>query len=191
MELIVAHNLYEGLLFTDPRVTDQAGFESYFAGLMPSVRPAKLTDIATKIYPEDYSGKYPYKTATERLALAVGEGLIDCWAFGLGRAYKGNPQSYQLSLFPGIHSQDIAYTFYNGETADSLGEIINPSVAAIMQGWFTDYAQSGDTEGSTATQLPAYGCQGAVLNITDSGSVIAQDPAANPRCQFWLNNLMS
>jgi len=189
VEVVVAHNSNEGLLFADPRISDQAGFTAFLAGLAPSVPAAKINTLANQIYPPDFSGAYPYRNQVERTALAVGEGLLSCIAFGLNLAYKNQSRSYQFSSFPGIHGEDVQHTFFNGESLGSFGIPINASVATTMQAWFVDFAMLGAGSGSTITQVPVYTSQANVVNITGSGFPIVKDPAANQRCRYWLTGL--
>ena len=189
MQVISAHNLAEGPLFTDPRINDQAGFKSYLSGLMPSLGPAKVAQLAEQVYPPDFSGAQPYTSQTGRVALAVAEGLINCNAVGAHVAYANRSRGYQFSIFPGIHAQDQDYTFFNGAEVDSLGVPIATATAATMQKWFVDFAMLGTATGSTAADIPVYGSGASVLNVTGSGSgfAVVKDPSATSRCQFWLN----
>ncbi|KAK3342036.1 Alpha/Beta hydrolase protein, partial [Lasiosphaeria hispida] len=189
VKVIVAHNLDEGLLFTDPRIPDDAGFKSYLAGFMPSLPTSKITVLASQIYPPDFSGAQPYTNQVGRTKLAIGEGLISCFAFGTNLAYSNQSRSYQFSVFPGMHAQDTSYTFNNGQDADFLGAPIPASAVQLMQAWFTDYATLGDGAGSTASQIPVYTAQANVANVTGSGAAAVRDPSANARCKFWLTGL--
>jgi carboxylesterase type B len=189
VEVVVAHNLNEGLLFADPRVSDQAGFTAFLAGLAPLVPTAKINTLADQIYPPDFSGAYPYRNQVERTTLAVGEGLLSCVAFGVNLAYKNQSRSYQFAMFPGVHGEDIAYTFFNGEGIGGFGIPINASVATTMQNWFVDFAMLGAGSGSTITQVPVYTSQANVANVTSSGFPTVKDPAANQRCRYWLTGL--
>lgn len=182
------------MIFTDPRITNDTGFAAYLAGFLPSVPATKITQFVTDIYPADFSGTtLPYTTQTQRVTLAIGEGLIDCFAFGTGLAYGNTTHDYQFSLFPGIHAQDTSYTFWNGETTDTLGIPVDLTVAQTMQAWITDFASgtlftSSNTPATTV--LPAlYGTGANTVDITSAGFATIRDPAANSRCQFWLTGL--
>ena len=134
----------------------------------------------------------PTKKLPRHSKLAIAEGLINCFAFGTSLAYTNQSRSYQFSVFPGMHTQDLSYTFFNGERDDFLGVPILSSVAKVMQGWFVDFAMLGDTAaGSTVTQVPLYTAQANVVNITGSGFTTVRDPSANSRCLFWLTGLTS
>ncbi|KAK0623778.1 Alpha/Beta hydrolase protein [Immersiella caudata] len=189
IEVLVAHNLDEGLLFTDPRIPDDAGFRSYLQGLMPSAPASKINTLATTIYPPDFSGAQPYTNQVGRTKLAIAEGLIDCFAFGTSLAYSNQTRGYLFSIFPGMHAQDTSYTFFNGGASDGLGIPVSADAAVTMQRWFVDFAAKGVGAGSTATQLPLYGSSANVANITGTGFPVVRDPAANARCRFWLSEL--
>lgn len=189
VKVIAAHNLDEGLLFTDPRISTDAGFRAYLSGFMPSLPAAKIDTLATQIYPPDFSGAQPYTDQVGRTKLAVAEAFLNCFAFGTHLAYANQSRAYQFSYFPGMHAQDTSYTFFNGETINGLGIPVLSSVAEIMQRWFVDFTALGDGPGSTATQIPVYTALANVVNITGSGFPVVRDPSANSRCRFWLTGL--
>ncbi len=190
VSVIVSHNLDEGLIFTDPRITDETGFKAYLQGLMPSLPTSKVNTLASTIYPPDFSGTQPYTTQIGRTKLAIAEGLIDCFSFGTNLAYSNTSRGYMFSIFPGIHAQDTSYTFYSGEATDGLGIPIDSDAAVTMQRWFVDFAVKGFGSGSAAGQLPVYTAQANVVNITGGGGFpVVRDPAANARCRFWLEGL--
>ncbi|KAK3392850.1 carboxylesterase family protein-like protein, partial [Podospora didyma] len=194
VKAIVAHNLDEGLLFTDPRITDEAGFKAYLAGLMPSLPAAKINVLASQIYPPDFSGTVlPYTDQIGRTKLAISEGLINCFSFGTNLAYANQSRSYQFSAFPGLHATDVSYTFYNaGDVVDGFGVPLSVPTAQLLQWWLTDFAALGYGAGSTASQIPVYTSLANVANVTEAGQhPTVKDPAANARCRYWLTGLTS
>jgi len=68
-----------------------------------------------------------------RTKLVISEGLINCFSFGTNLAYNNQSRSYQFSVFPGIHAQDVGYTFFNGEATDGFGVPISASTAQLIQ----------------------------------------------------------
>ena len=156
---------------------------------MPNVPAAKINTLASQIYPPSFSGSQPYTTQTGRLTRAIGEAFIDCNAFGLNTAFNNATRGYLFDICPGLHAQDVGYTFFNGETSDSLGLLIDAGAAGRVQDWIVDFTILGDGSGSSVTQLPVYGSTGQVLRVPGFSSV--QDPAKNQRCRFWLNDLTS
>ncbi|KAK1750997.1 Alpha/Beta hydrolase protein [Echria macrotheca] len=191
VDVIVAHNLDEGLLFADSRVSNDTGFRAFLSGFMPSVPASKINTLATAIYPPDFSGSQPYTTQTGRVILAVAEAFLDCSSFGVNLAYRNQSRSYLFSIFPGMHAEDLSYTFNNGETANNLGVPVVASVVPIMQRWFVDFVVKGLAPGSAARDIPVYTSAANVVNITGTSFPVVRDPAANSRCRFWLDGLTS
>jgi hypothetical protein len=155
---------------------------------MPSLPAAKLAHLATVIYPEDYSGAQPYTTPTQRASLAVGEALIDCFAFGVGLGYGNRTGGYMFSVFPGMHAQDMDYTFWNGASANGLGVPVDEAQAVEMQRWFVDFVKGG--LGAVAGRVPVYGEGAQVVDVVDVEKgrfEVVRDPAANERCRYWLS----
>ena len=182
VDIIVAHNFDEGLLFTDPRILDQAGFEAYLSGFMPSLPQAKIKTLSQIIYPPDFTGAQPYTTQVQRTKLAIAEGLVTCFSWGVNQAYGNATRGYQWSIFPGIHAGDLSYTFFNGVP-------MSDATAEKMQRWFVDFAAKGTAAGSAALELPVYGSGASVVNVTETGFPTVRDPAANSRCRFWMEGL--
>jgi len=188
VQLIVAHNSDEGLLFTDPRVSDEAGFKSFFQSLLPNVPAAKINTLASTVYPPVFTGAQPYTTMTERLKLAVGDALFSCNAVAINAAYGNNTRGYQFDICPGLHGQDVSYTFFNGEVADAtIPLLIDVPTATTMQNIFVDFTIRGTAQGSAANQLPVYGAGASVANFDGAASLaVIKDPSASSRCQFWI-----
>lgn len=189
VDVIVAHNLDEGLVFADTRISSDADFRAALAGWMPSLPQSKINTLASQIYPPDFSGTQPYSSHADRARVAVGEAFMDCVSFGVNVAYKNTSRSYVFAIWPGIHAQDLDYTFYNGQTMSGLGIPVVRSVAERMQRWFVDWVVRGDAVGSAARDVPVYTAEARVVNITGEGYPIVRDPAANERCRFWLEGL--
>lgn len=190
VQRIIAHNLNEGLMFTDPRIQDQSGFISYLQGVLPRASSATISYIANTIYPEDYSGAQPYTNPTQRASLAIGEIIVSCYAYGLNLASNRGSRGSQFSIFPGMHSQDSSFTFWNGDATDSWGLPVPPATSRTMQGWFVDFAISGTGRDSTAANLPLYSSLAKVMKISlENGFQVVNDPAANSRCDFFANRL--
>lgn len=154
VDVIVAHNANEGLLFTDPRVQDNNALIAYLTGFMPSVNPAVIQTIATTLYPEDFSGAQGYTTPTERLALLNSEAIVGCNSNALQKAFGtvlsatdvldvGAASSYLFAVSPAIHAQDVGYTFFNGPFTDVFGNSVDEGVANQLQAIILDFAIRG------------------------------------------------
>lgn len=192
VQVIVSYTSDEGLLFTDPRVQDQTAFKALFQQLMPSISAAKINELATVVYPEDFSGAQPYTDQSSRLRLALAESIVQCNAFATHLAFKNQSRAFIFDVFPKVHAEDVAYTFWNGESTDSFGIPINLPVALNLQKWLVDYTMVGTGAGSTASVIPVYTNAAKTLRVTDAGnSVIQPDWAANRRCRWWVQDLFA
>lgn len=194
VDVIVAHNANEGLLFTDPRVQDNNALISYLTGLMPSVSPATIQNIATNIYPEDFSGALGYTTPTERLALLNSEAIVGCNSNALEKAFgsvlrpsdvanTGSASGYLFSVNPAIHAQDLSYTFFNGPTTDFFGNSVDSAVADQLQSIILDFAIQGRKNLAPPAPSPLNSSSLLALNV--SGSALVQDPTSDSRCVTW------
>lgn len=189
VEVIVGNTNWEGLLFTDPRVQDNTAFKALFQDLMPSLSASKISQL-TNVYPEDFSGAQPYTTQSQRLTLALGEGLVTCNTFATHLGYGNQTRAYLYDLFPAIHAADVGYSFYNPGAVDSFsGMPLDPTIGAFWQRWITDFAVSGSQTGSTANLLPKYTSAGKTLKVQYGGNVVGDDPSRNARCRFWVDGL--
>ncbi|KAK1829751.1 Alpha/Beta hydrolase protein [Podospora conica] len=186
VDVLVAHNADEGLIFTDPRIQGEAEFKAYLGGWVP---PSLVDELASTVYPPDFSGAHGYTTQVDRTRLAVGEGFLDCVAYAVARGYGNGTRGYVFSKWPGIHAQDLDYTFYEGQTVGAFGMPVDGAVAAKMQGWVVDWIVKGDAPGSRALELPVYGAGANVVDVNGTAYAVVRDPAANARCKFWVDRL--
>lgn len=202
VDVIVAHNANEGLLFTDPRVQDNNALIAYLTAFMPSVNPAVIQNITTTVYPEDFSGAQGYTTPTQRLALLNSEAIVGCNSNALQKAFgsvaqvadaanAGSASGYLFSVNPAIHAQDVAYTFFNGPSTDVFGNSVDPAVADQMQSIVLDFAIQGrkNLAPPAGTAPPPTLDSSSLLALNVSGSMIVQDPTSAARCQIWQSGL--
>ncbi|CAI4213871.1 unnamed protein product [Parascedosporium putredinis] len=147
VDLLVAHNTGEGVLFSDPRVQDDEGFRAFFRNLLPNL-PEGIDALAQDV-----------------LVLAVSESLFDCHVLGLNLAYGNRTRGYLFDECPGLHAQDASYSLYNGETSDVFGLPIDVVTAETMQDWIVDFALAGTEPGSAARRLPVFGDEANIMRI--------------------------
>lgn len=193
IQIMVGHNTNEGLLFTDDTVNDQTAFEANLAGLLPGATSDQVTQLATQIYPEDFSGALPYSTQTERMSVALRDGVVESNAFALNTAFQNNTFSYTFGNFPGFHAQDLEYTFFLGTGSgqiDGLSNIpVNETVAGIMQNAFIQFAMTGNPNNGALglPDIPLYGSDNLVLFINNSVVAPMKDSASvgAGRQAFW------
>lgn len=89
-------------------------------------------------------------------------------------------------MAPGVHGQDVPYTFFNGDTSlGSYGRVINEEVAETAQRWIVNFVMHGNP--STGVEAFAmYGYEGWMSNVGDSGQrQVVRDLAKDERCAWW------
>jgi carboxylesterase type B len=189
VSLMVAHNSNEGILFTDPTVNSQPAFIANLAGLAIGASNASINHLATVTYPPVFDGSQPWTTETERLTIAMREGIVECNAFALNSAFGNQTYGYTFGEFPGVHGQDLEYVFWNGDSVGAFGDLINSTVARIIQSATVQFALTGNPNmvggDEVVPALPLYGDDAAILFLNSTTLRIQRDSAANARCDFW------
>lgn len=165
--------------------TAQSGdFDIWVSQNFPSAS-RQIQDYITQIlYPPRYGSGSLYTTPQERADLAVKEYLIACNTVAMADAYGGRVHDYDFSIGPAIHSQDLVYTYYNGQdNTQYLG------TAIALQKAIAQFVLTGDPNGPGQSVFPLYGTGSKVLNFVPSGTQQIVEPAENPRCTWWLQGL--
>jgi carboxylesterase type B len=189
VKIMIGYNSHEGLLFTSPDSRNSSAFEDFVLAASPSI-PVEIAEyIANFVYPPIYDGSYGYTDPVQRVALFVQEWALVCNDDYLRRAYHDKTYAYMFSIPPGLHGQDVPYTFYEqGSTLTSILfgiPVSNVTVALAMQDWFTSFAQQGEPESDLAPEFPQNGPHARLMDIQQNNFKIIHDPTDNSRCRFW------
>lgn len=119
----------------------------------------------------------------------ISDTLITCNVNSLTHAYTNRTYKYIFSIPPGVHSQDIKYTFWNGDTP-----LVNETIARDLQGWITRFAETGgDPNASWLPRFVRYGVDGNndddggwVMDLSEGGVRARKDEEGmERRCAFW------
>jgi carboxylesterase type B len=179
--VLVGHNTNEGLLFTPPFVQTQDNFTAFLTQSLPTTTVEQRKELATELYPAVYNGTYGYSIPIYRTALAISDLAFTCNAYWLRRTMKTS-YGYFFSVPPGLHGQDIPFTFFNGDTSTlNDGTPVNATIAIGLQRYLTSFAITGIPKG-----IESYSEAGNVtnVNVTAAGAQL-RDPAARSQCDFW------
>ena len=191
VKVMPGYNSDEGFLFTDPRVDSDAAFENYIRVNYPCISDSAVDHLTNVLYPSVFDGSQPYRTQFDRASLLSGESSIECNAFYLDTAFGNKTYGYEFAVFPGIHGQDLNFTFYHGPNPT----VSAPKVAAALQEYITNYAVTGAPgkaggANSTFPEFPTYGEDAQIVRfLNDSSISVERDPAANDRCVWWQKGL--
>lgn len=188
VDLLIGHNANEALLFTPPSVTNNSAFHTYLTTILPSVSDAALDYIENVLYPPIFNGSFEYTSPFARLSLLIAESTFTCNTRYLDLAYDNRTYSYDFTIPPALHGQDIAYTFFNGEPR------INATIAVMFQSYITNFVETGNPNGDCVNGrlpfFPRYGENSTTLSIDALGDgKIQRDELASGRCEWWQKAL--
>ena len=197
VQIMAGHNSDEGLLFADPRVNNETGFEQYIRSRFPDIRPGIVEYILGTLYPQRYDGSQPYTSFFARFVLFLSDAFFTCNTNMLVAAATeasresgngmSNSYTYEFAVPPGIHGQDLAYTFYNGPSAS----VTSKEVAELLQDYIVSFAMTGKPSSHAAGDATFYPYRrnddALILNVT--GPSVIRDPTANARCAWWQKAL--
>lgn len=189
LNVMVGHNSDEGLEFTSPFLSSEALLEANLEAVFPTASNETITYMLDTLWPAVYDGTYGYTTLFERASLITAEVSFTCNTRYIDLAFKNETFAYYFNVPPGLHGEDIAYTFFNGDTTTSDdGLPVNATVATTLQKYITNFALStdGNPNGETVPFFPKYQSNSTTLVIGDAGiGGVITDTTANDRCA-WL-----
>lgn len=189
LKVVAAHNSDEGLILA-PVVEDNNGYIGFLRRLLTKSNSSVIDYIADELYPPLFDGSMGYRSNYERAALTAGEAVVTCNANALGFSYDQHAYSYVFRVFPGVHGQDINYTFYNSDKPPSASPILgnpNQTLAYVMQDYIAKFSEYGIMESPLdgLSTTSAYGQNANAVQLQTDGVRIAKDPGANYRCRWW------
>lgn len=185
LKIMVGHNADEGVYFTDPRDLNDTALIATLVTNYPTIPVSAIEYITQVLYPPVFDGTYPYTSQIQRAILITSESVFTCNTNYLDRAYGDNTYSYQFSVPPALHGQDVAYTYYNGPNT----AVLNATVAMDLQKYITSFAENGVPAESGIPSFPLYGSGSTILNLNATFIDTIMDPNANARCLWWQKAL--
>lgn len=192
IKVMTGHNSDEGLEFTSPFLTSEALLEANLVSVFPTASNDTINYMLNTLYPAVYDGTYPYTTIFQRASLVTAEVSFTCNTRYLDLAYNNETYSYYFTVPPGLHGEDIAYTFFNGDTTTSDdGLPINATVATTLQKYITNFALSGSSPNGVGVPFfPEYQSNATVLELGIYGiGALSVDTTANSRCDWLMQAL--
>ncbi|KUJ09769.1 alpha/beta-hydrolase [Mollisia scopiformis] len=193
LNVMVGHNSDEGLEFTSPFLTTEALLEANLEAVFPTADNDTITYMLDTLWPAVYDGTYPYTTLFERASLITAEVSFTCNTRYLDLAFDNLTHAYYFNVPPGLHGEDIAYTFFNSDTTTSDdGLPVNATVATTLQKYITNFAMNdcGDPNGDGLPFFPLYQSNSTTMVIGDGGiGGVITDTTANDRCGWLMQAL--
>jgi len=191
--ILMGHTSDEGSIFTDPTITTNEGFNSLLNSNFPFANLTTRDQLVSYYPPPPVSGRY--QTEFDRISNLIGEYAISCNTRYIAQAYAGMTYSYQYSIPPGLHGQDLALAFWRPELNASTLE----PYATVYQSYLTSFVRSGNPntyrlEGTTPKSIEfpktTVGQYVKVLDIDLPGfSVITDEHVPKDRCAWWQSGV--
>lgn len=180
LQVMLGHNLNEAALFVPSTTETDKEARAVMKQALPGVDSEIVDYVLGELYP-CASDATSYKNEYERAATLVSELSFSCNTRYLATAFGNNTFSYRFQVPPGAHSQDIPWTFFNGNTTN-----LDPTMAQAMQLYFTRFGKLGDPnlEGVLPEWL-VYGDGAELVTFGLDGIATSVDDTMNERCQYW------
>ncbi|KAL8679434.1 MAG: hypothetical protein Q9186_004264 [Xanthomendoza sp. 1 TL-2023] len=160
----------------DPWVLNDDDFTSYALKIFPGASQATISYLKTVVYPPPGSKSLPYMTNLDRAALLTSDVVFTCNTYLLGLAFQNKTFNYVFDVPPGLHGDDLHYTF--GPDSSTRSE----RVRLAMQDYIISFATKGDPNSITQPPFPMYGFENQALDLSPSSIIPKPDAAASDRC---------
>lgn len=178
--VIVGTNRNEWGLFqligaSDP-VEDTAGLYQY----IDDTYPAALAPAVKALYAPPVDG-----LANAKLVELLTDQVFRCPTRGFARLVQAMGSDVWLYSFdnpPAFHAMELAYVF--GNPSEALVPVLNESVRATVQGYWTQFAYLGNPNQEGLAEWPQYDAVADLSMSLQESSVVEQGLAATT-CDFW------
>lgn len=178
---------------------------------MPTISQADLDFLNNTVYPAVFNGTYGYTDDVMRQAFTSADIGFLCNVYALAK-YTKNAYVYEFDIFPAVHGEDVAYTFYNGPASlttakkragkiqsmkgnrkRQLGAALSTyDLAAVtLQDWIVSFTMTGKPSSSLSPAFSTYGTNQTILKIVSdqSSALLTTDDIYVTRCKAWIERV--
>ncbi|EEU40553.1 uncharacterized protein NECHADRAFT_76924 [Fusarium vanettenii 77-13-4] len=138
VKVLAAHNAFEGAFFFDPGLEDDEEFVSWLERSMPGLSKSQQEYLAKELYPPQFDGSLGYTGQASRQMALWGEAVVDCTFLAINEVLNGKSYAYRFNVTPGLHIQDLKYTFN-----DPQSPAYRPIAQDILQTALTSFVVNG------------------------------------------------
>ncbi|KAL8674755.1 MAG: hypothetical protein Q9168_000839 [Polycauliona sp. 1 TL-2023] len=184
LKLMLGYNADEGLVFTSPFLPNDTSYDSYVETSFPSISPNVANYVENELYPAP-SDNTTYEDDIGRSSETIAESTFVCNTVYLERAFGNQTYTYQFSVPPALHGQDVPYTFFNGPSTEVESEM----TAVALQEYITSFAETGVPSGPSLPPFPIYGSGSRIIDLNATSITEITDPLVKERCLFWQKAL--
>jgi cholinesterase len=182
---MTGYNLNETAYISPPIWTNDE-FVRDVLQLFPNMTNTTVSYITTVMYPDILDGTHGYITEAGRERLFRAELFLTCNTRYLALASHNQTYGYRFQYPPGVHEQDIDFTFFNGGSSiPNYGATVDPTISHAMQDYFVRFSMTGNPNGGGLPPWPIYGSNSTLLTFGMEGIGTDVDGNANGRCAYW------
>ncbi|KAI3325707.1 carboxylesterase [Xylariaceae sp. AK1471] len=179
VNLLISHVLNESVTFTPTDIKTPADVRLRLAEAFPEASNSTINTLLKDIYPDVLDGSEPWETEFARAVQLSTDAFFTCTTAYLAEAKGNATHNYIFAYPPGFHGDDLAYTFFNGESS------VDADLAIALQDYLVAFAMTGDPNTSALPKFPEYGDEGLILRFSELGITTQVDDVRNRRCE-WL-----
>jgi len=189
LSVLTGHDQDEGSRFVPNKlIIDESSYATYLESLITPLtnNATALHHITQVLYPPVFDGSQGYTNQIQRNNLTIADATIVCNTRFIDQAsFLPTTYAYEFSTPPAMHAAELPYTFYDLEPVPG----INTTVAEILQGYITRFAEIGQPYASTLPFFPPTRPGLTVQNLgSDFVGPMLDERGINQlpeRCRFW------
>ncbi|KAH8664467.1 Alpha/Beta hydrolase protein [Xylariales sp. PMI_506] len=186
VQVLAGLNSLEGGYFYDPSIETNDEFRDWTAKSIVGLTSEDVDYLASNLYPPQFDGSLGYVDQASRQMALWGEAVIVCNVQFINQALGGRSYAYEFSVPPGVHIEDLFYTF-NDPSAPAL----YPTTQSIHQQALISFAVNGvpmtkNVSGlATTFRYPQWGTDQTLVNLTSTGAQLTKSDINQTRCDWW------
>ncbi|KAF4966556.1 hypothetical protein FSARC_5798 [Fusarium sarcochroum] len=182
VKVLAAHNAFEGGFFFDIDAKEDEDFIPWLQRSILGLSKSEQEYLANELYPPQFDGRLGYTDQNSRQMALWGEAVIDCSFFAINEVLKGESYAYRFDVTPGLHIQDLKYTFN-----DPQSPAFKPVAQDILQTALTSFVVNGvpQIKDGCIDKFPHWGVDQTLVSINNDGARIAANTVNETRCDWW------
>ncbi|OOF91736.1 hypothetical protein ASPCADRAFT_153928 [Aspergillus carbonarius ITEM 5010] len=181
MRILLGRNANEGLRTTTPDAVHEDVYRRYLRQTFPQIQPGTIDHLLQRLYPPVFNRSRGYHDAVGRASSVIADYGYQCNNYYLNQVYRGATYAYLFDVSPGLHEDDVQYTFYDGDPSKH----VNATVAYVLQDYITSFAMEGVPRSKIGPEFTPYGPNRTMMDLGGTGIKPIRDPTDRERCGWW------
>ena len=171
ISIMLGHNTNEAFLFTPPTLANTtSALDDLVIQQFPEASGAAKYDIEQVLYPPTFSGSEGYVTEFGRQEKLYMDSQFTYNNLFLAQAEPSTAYWYDFNIPPGVHGEDVAYTWTTYPPPQSSSS--DTTVAVALHEYTLSFAASGVPKPSVGPSFGPYGSAREVLEFNANGTAL-------------------